>query len=146
IKEQARKIAANTFLIEEFILSEFEQGNIQTGQFERNQKKVKLHAHCYQKAFQLDGISKEILNIPEGYRVDVIPSGCCGMAGSFVYEKEHYKVSMQVADLVLIPTLKRTPDEELVAAPGTSCRHQIWDGLQRKSYHPVEILYEALIK
>ena len=146
IKEQARKIAANTFLIEEFILSEFEQGNIQTGQFERNQKKVKLHAHCYQKAFQLDGISKEILNIPEGYSVDVIPSGCCGMAGSFGYEKEHYKVSMQVADLVLIPTLKRTPDEELVAAPGTSCRHQIWDGLQRKSYHPVEILYEALIK
>src|SRR5699024_10183179 len=93
-------------------------GNIQAGQFERNQKKVKLHAHCYQKAFQLDGISKEILNIPEGYSVDVIPSGCCGMAGSFGYEKEHYKVSMQVADLVLIPTLKRTPDEELVAAPG----------------------------
>ena len=146
IKEQARKIAANTFLIEEFLLSEFERGNIQAGQFENTPKKVKLHAHCYQKAFQLDGISKQILNIPVGYSVEVIPSGCCGMAGSFGYEKEHYKVSMQVADLVLMPTLKRTPDEDLIAAPGTSCRHQIWDGLQRKSYHPVEILYKALIK
>ena len=87
----------------------------------------------------------DVLSIPENYSVSAIPSGCCGMAGSFGYEKEHYNVSQQIGELVLFPTVRSLNENELVAAPGTSCRHQIKDGTGRKAFHPVEILYEALI-
>jgi Fe-S oxidoreductase len=76
--------------------------------------------------------------------VTLIPSGCCGMAGSFGYEAEHYNVSQQIGDLVLFPTVRSLPEETIVAAAGTSCRHQISDGTGRKAKHPAEILYEAL--
>ncbi len=87
-----------------------------------------------------------MLSFPENYRVETIPSGCCGMAGSFGYEKEHYSLSMQIGELVLLPAVRHQPDEVLIAAPGTSCRHQIKDGTGKKAYHPVEILYDALYK
>jgi Fe-S oxidoreductase len=86
------------------------------------------------------------LQIPEGYKVHMIPSGCCGMAGSFGYEKEHYELSMQIGELVLFPSVRDTPDDVLIAAPGTSCRHQIHDGTGRTAQHPAEILFDALIK
>jgi Fe-S oxidoreductase len=85
-----------------------------------------------------------MLSFPENYTVQTIPSGCCGMAGSFGYEKEHYGVSMQIGELVLFPSVRKQPDDTLIAAPGTSCRHQIYDGTKRKALHPVEILYQAL--
>jgi Fe-S oxidoreductase len=85
-----------------------------------------------------------ILTIPENYEVSEIPSGCCGMAGSFGYEKEHYDLSMRVGELVLFPAVRVSGKEELIAAPGTSCRHQIKDGTGATAYHPVEILYRAL--
>jgi Fe-S oxidoreductase len=87
----------------------------------------------------------DVLSIPENYSVSAIPSGCCGMAGSFGYEKEHYNVSQQIGELVLFPAVRSLNENVLVAAPGTSCRHQIKDGTGRKAFHPVEILYEALI-
>ena len=85
-----------------------------------------------------------MLSLPENYKVELIPSGCCGMAGSFGYEKEHYKLSMEIGELVLFPEIRKLKDEVLVAAPGTSCRHQIADGTGKSALHPVEILFEAL--
>ncbi|MFH1937666.1 MAG: hypothetical protein ABIK52_08900, partial [Bacteroidota bacterium] len=73
-------------------------------------------------------------------------SGCCGMAGAFGYEKEHYEVSMKVGELVLFPEIRKTGEEVIIAAPGTSCRIQIQDGTGRKAFHPVEVLWEALLR
>ena len=87
---------------------------------------------------------KRMLSIPENYTVQLIPSGCCGMAGSFGYETEHYEVSMKVGELVLFPTVRQEAEEVIIAAGGTSCRHQIKDGTGRTAKHPVEILFEAL--
>jgi Fe-S oxidoreductase len=86
-----------------------------------------------------------ILGLPANYTVDVIPSGCCGMAGSFGYEAEHFDLSMQIGELVLFPAVRSTSQETLIAAGGTSCRHQIKDGTGRHALHPVEILRHALV-
>jgi len=88
----------------------------------------------------------EALSMPENYTVNVINSGCCGMAGSFGYEKEHQEVSMAMGELALFPAVRETELDALIAAAGTSCRHQILDGTGRASQHPVEILYDALAK
>jgi Fe-S oxidoreductase len=82
---------------------------------------------------------------PEKYSVEKIPSGCCGMAGTFGYEKEHNDLSMQNREMVLFPTVRATPDDIIIAAPGTSCRHQVKDGTGAKALHPVEVLYDALL-
>jgi Fe-S oxidoreductase len=87
-----------------------------------------------------------MLSLPENYSVQIIPSGCCGMAGSFGYEAEHYEVSQQIGELVLFPTIRKQKPEVLIAAAGTSCRHQIKDGTKRQAQHPVEILWDALKK
>ena len=87
-----------------------------------------------------------MLSFPNNYRVEAIPSGCCGMAGSFGYEKEHYEVSMKIGELVLFPTVRTQSDEVIISAPGTSCRHQIKDGTGRIAKHPVEILWDAVIQ
>jgi Fe-S oxidoreductase len=85
-----------------------------------------------------------MLSLPENYVVREIPSGCCGMAGSFGYEREHYEVSMKVASLVLLPYIDDLPIDAVVAASGTSCRHQIHDGAARTAIHPARILRDAL--
>ncbi len=143
-KEKAMHIAVNSFCIEEFLSNEFEKGVISPDQFTQQEKQVKLHGHCYQKAFKIVPAVKKMLSIPQNYSVEEIPSGCCGMAGSFGYEKEHFSVSMQVGELVLLPAVRAADVAALIAAPGTSCRHQIKDGAQKRAYHPVEILLEAL--
>lgn len=145
-QEKAKLIGENSLMIDEFLISEIKAGRIHQDQFTAQVQKIKLHGHCYQKAFNLVGFTKQLLAFPLNYQVEEIPSGCCGMAGSFGYEKEHYEVSQKVAELVLFPALRQTSEEYLVAAAGTSCRHQIKDGLARKSYHPIEIIYNALIK
>ena len=89
--------------------------------------------------------SVTMLSLPENFKVEVIPSGCCGMAGSFGYEKEHYDISMMIAELVSLPAVREQGPDVLIAAAGTSCRHQIKDGVGRKALHPVEILSEALL-
>ncbi len=145
-QEKAKKLGEHALMIDEFLVREIKAGRIHQDQFTSKSQKIKLHGHCYQKAFKLVDYTKTLLSFPLNYEVEVIPSGCCGMAGSFGYEKEHYEVSQKVAELVLYPTLRKTGDEYLIAAAGTSCRHQIKDGLQRKSFHPIEIIYDALIK
>lgn len=141
----ARQLANNVFLIDEFIANEIEKGNISTTQFTKEKRKIQLHGHCQQKALSSVAPSVKLLSLPENYSVEVIPSGCCGMAGSFGYEKEHYDLSMKIGELVLFPSVRKQPENCIIAAPGTSCRHQVKDGTGRKALHPVEILYDAFI-
>lgn len=141
----ARQLSANVFLIDEFIATEIEKGNISSNQFTKEKRKVLLHGHCQQKALSSVAPSVKLLSLPENYSVEVIPSGCCGMAGSFGYEKEHYELSMKIGELVLFPAVRKAPEDTIIAAPGTSCRHQVKDGTGRKALHPVEVLYEALV-
>ncbi|MNS21591.1 Anaerobic glycerol-3-phosphate dehydrogenase subunit C [compost metagenome] len=141
----AKKLAANAYLIDEFLAQQIKKGNIHKEQFTKESKQIKLHGHCQQKAWSALSATQELLSFPEHYQVETIPSGCCGMAGSFGYEKEHYEISMQIGELVLLPTIRNQPDHVIIAAPGTSCRHQIKDGTGRKALHPVEVLYDALV-
>jgi len=144
-KIKAVNLATHALMIDEFLVKEIRAGRIHAEQFTADKQKIKLHGHCYQKAFKLVDYTKQLLSLPTNFEVEVIPSGCCGMAGSFGYEKEHFEVSQKVAELVLFPTLRKTGAEYIIAAAGTSCRHQIKDGVHRKSYHPVEIMYNALV-
>jgi Fe-S oxidoreductase len=146
LREDARKLAGNTLIFSEFIAAEAAKGNIRPEQFTKEAKTIKLHGHCQQKALTSIALTQKILSLPEHYTVRIIPSGCCGMAGSFGYEKEHYDLSMKVGELVLFPTVRKTAPEDIIAAPGTSCRHQIRDGIGREALHPAEILYDALLK
>lgn len=143
-KEQARELAKHVFTIEEFISNEIEKGNISSDQFTEQKKEVVMHGHCYQKVLSSQQFTYSILTLPKNYVVQVIPSGCCGMAGSFGYEAEHYEVSQQVGELVLFPALRKQRETTIIAAAGTSCRHQIKDGTGKMALHPVEILWEAL--
>lgn len=141
----AKLLAQRAFLIDEFIAAEIEKGHIRKEQFTTSPRKIKLHGHCQQKAISSVAPSVKLLSLPENYTVETIPSGCCGMAGSFGYEKEHFDLSMKIGELVLFPTVRQQDDAVIIAAPGTSCRHQIKDGTGRKAQHPVEVLFEALV-
>ena len=143
--EAARRLAKNAFLIDDFLAAAIDKGRIRPEQFTKEKKQVRLHGHCQQKALLSVAGSVKILSLPENYTVGTIASGCCGMAGSFGYEKEHYALSQQIGELVLLPDVRQQPEEVIIAAPGTSCRHQIKDGTGRKALHPVEVLYAALL-
>lgn len=143
--EASLRLAKNVFLIDEFIANEINIGNIQKAAFTKKSKFIQLHGHCQQKVIASVSPTQNILSFPENYKVELIPSGCCGMAGSFGYEKEHYDLSMQIAELVLLPQVRKQSNETIIAAPGTSCRHQIKDGAQKMALHPIEILFDALI-
>ncbi|MFC3417792.1 FAD-binding and (Fe-S)-binding domain-containing protein [Algoriphagus hitonicola] len=142
--EGAKKLKFHVKLIDEFLAQETASGNIKAESFTDKTQKIKLHGHCHQKALSSLTWTQKILSLPANYSVETIPSGCCGMAGSFGYEKEHFEVSQQVGELVLFPAVRNTEETTLIAAPGTSCRHQIADGTGRKAKHPVEILWDAL--
>ncbi|MCP4521487.1 MAG: FAD-binding protein [Cytophagales bacterium] len=144
-KESAKALAKNAFLIDEFIAQEIEKGNISADEFTDKAQKIKLHGHCHQKALSSVNFSKTLLSLPKNYEVEVIPSGCCGMSGSFGYDADKYSTSMQIGELVLFPAVREAGSDTFIAAPGTSCRHQIKDGTGRQAMHPVEILYSALI-
>jgi FAD/FMN-containing dehydrogenase/Fe-S oxidoreductase len=144
-KESAKSIAKHSFLFEEFLQQEIELGNIKSEQFTKEAKTIKFHGHCHQKALSNQKSSFDMLNLPENYEVTIIPSGCCGMAGSFGYEKEHFEVSMQIGEQTLFPAVRKTSEETIIAANGTSCRHQIKDGTGRIAKHPITILKEALM-
>ncbi len=142
--QKAKHLAQNSFLVEEFLLNEFEAEKIKASQFTSDYQLIKLHGHCYQKSLNALTPTEKILSMPSNYKVELIPSGCCGMAGSFGYEAEHYEVSMKVAELVLLPEVRKQKEDTIIAAAGTSCRHQIKDGTQKIAKHPVEILWEAM--
>ncbi len=142
--ETAKALAKNVFLIDEFIAAEIDKGHISKEMFTTEKRKIKLHGHCQQKALSSIAPSVKLLSLPENYTVETIPSGCCGMAGSFGFEKEHYDLSMKIGELVLFPAVRNAEENTIIAAPGTSCRHQVKDGTGKKALHPVEILWQAL--
>lgn len=144
-KNAAKEVSNNTFTIEEFIAQEFEKKNISADSFTKKLQTLKIHGHCQQKSLSNTKPTFQMLSIPKNYSVTILNSGCCGMAGSFGYEKEHYKISMQVGEDTLFPKIRNTNSKTVIAAPGTSCRHQIKDGTNTNTKHPVSILREALL-
>ena len=145
LAQDAQRLAKNALTFEEFIAREIDAKRIRADQFTLETRLIKMHGHCQQKAVSSLVPGKKALSLPKNYTVHLIPSGCCGMAGSFGYEKEHYDLSMQIGELVLLPAVRQQPADVIIAAAGTSCRHQIHDGANRKAKHPAEILFEALI-
>ena len=146
LKESAEKIAINSFMVDEFIAKEFAAGRIDRSLFVDTKASILLHAHCQQKAVASSASTIEMLSIPVNYSVKEIPSGCCGMAGSFGYEKEHFELSNQVGELILFPEVRKSDGKTIISAPGTSCRHHIKDGTGRVALHPAVVLYNALKK
>lgn len=141
LKSDLEKISAKTFLIEEYLANMFKNQPELKSKFDSEAKEIVYHGHCHQKSLSSSQFALDILNFPENYSAKEIPSGCCGMAGSFGYE--HYDLSMKIGELILFPAV-RSEKNKAICASGTSCRHQIKDGTNKKAIHPVEILYEAL--
>ena len=147
LRSQALQLGRNALLFDEFIMREVTAGRISSDDFKSDAVEIWLHGHCHQKA--LVGTEKTVaaFKLLKNAKIHVIPSGCCGMAGSFGYEKEHYKTSLAIGEMVLFPTIRKAVDNAngispcLVSAPGTSCRQQILDGTGIHAVHPIEILY-----
>jgi len=131
-------LAKNAFLLEEFLARE--PGKLK---FKEMKREVLLHGHCHQKAFDAMPAVHKVLSMIPGLEIQLVETSCCGMAGSFGYEAEHYDVSMKMAELSLLPTIRKAP-QALVVADGTSCRHQIADGVRREAWHVARVLSEAL--
>lgn len=144
-KHLAEKVSKFCFTFEEFIASEVEAENISSSQFTANSKIIYFHGHCYQKALEKPNVIKKILSLPENYEAFEINSGCCGMGGAFGYEEEHYELSVQIAELVLLPKVRSLKSSDTVATSGFSCKHQIEDLSGKRVMHPAEILFEALL-
>ncbi|MBO4250352.1 MAG: FAD-binding protein [Paludibacteraceae bacterium] len=149
LQEAAAQLGKNSLLFDEFLMQEVEAGHITKEQFSDREVEIWLHGHCHQKA--LVGVEKTaaLLALPANAKVHVIPSGCCGMAGSFGYEKAHYRTSIAIGEMVLFPAVRRAITNNqspitIVAAPGISCRTQIKDGTGVTAHHPIEILYSLL--
>lgn len=151
MRDKTKALAKHCLLYDEFLLNELKAGNISPDSFNHDAIKIWLHGHCHQKS--LVGIDKtaKILERFLNAEVNVIPSGCCGMAGSFGYEKQHYETSMKIGEMILFPTIRKAVEKSgkssvpiVVAAPGISCRQQIYDGTGIKSVHPIEILYNRI--
>lgn len=146
--DTAKSLSKNCLLFDEFLMREVAAGNVSNEAFKSIDAEIYLHGHCHQKSLIGVGKSAEMLRLIPGVRVNVIPSGCCGMAGSFGYEKEHYDTSMAIGEMVLFPAVRKATGDKkknvIVAAPGTSCRQQILDGTGVKALHPIEILYNCL--
>ena len=143
-KVAAEKLAKNCMTIEEFFKREIESAKIQADQFTNEPRQIKIHGHCHQKSLSTIEATFAMLNLPTNNKVTIYNSGCCGMAGSFGYEKEHYDISMQMGEDTLFPKIRATENTIAIAAAGTSCRHQIFDGTKRKAQHPVTILRSCL--
>jgi FAD/FMN-containing dehydrogenase/Fe-S oxidoreductase len=145
-KEAAKDISKNALLFDEFLVNITEnKEQFFKPLFTANQQFIKLHGHCQQKAVASMDTTIKMLSLPSNYQVELIKSTCCGMAGSFGYEKEHYDVSMKIGELGLFPAIRKSPEDTIICAPGTSCRHQIKDGTGRTAMHPIEVLYHALV-
>ncbi len=148
LRETAKNLAKNCLLFDEFIMREVVAGHILSESFKSLGAEIYLHGHCHQKSFIGVGKCAEMLRLIPEAKVNVIPSGCCGMAGSFGYEKEHYETSMAIGEMVLFPAVwkavKQKSQNVIVAAPGTSCRQQILDGTGVKALHPIEIMFNQL--
>ncbi len=141
--QRAAKVAEHSYLIDEFIAMLAERGDLDL-EFTDLEKKILFHGHCHQKSLVGTAPSLAALRLPAGYQVELINSGCCGMAGSFGFEKEHYDISMAIGEQVLFPTIRERGPEWEVAVMGVSCRQQVEHGAGRPARHLVEVLRDAI--
>lgn len=139
-----RELASRTLTIEELLLSMVRNGELTPDHFISRPDHYHVHGHCHFKAQVEESILYELLGVLPGSMVHRIPSGCCGMAGSFGYEKEHFEISRSIGELTLFPYLRKIGPNDIIIANGISCRHQIHDLLGMDSLHPVEILYDRI--
>ncbi len=140
--DDARTVAGQALLLEEFLAREAQAGRFQPALKPARQKML-VHGHCHQKAFGTMPSVLEVLRLIPGAEPSLIESSCCGMAGSFGYEAAHHEVSIQMAELGLLPAVRAAPDA-LIVADGTSCRHQIADGAGREALHVARVLADHL--
>jgi FAD/FMN-containing dehydrogenase/Fe-S oxidoreductase len=143
--EPAQTIASQALLFEEFLAREAAAGKLEDlkTRLSATAQPILLHGHCHQKAFGAVSPIMDVLRLIPGAKPELIESSCCGMAGSFGYEASHFEVSMQMAELSLLPAVRAQPDA-IVVADGTSCRHQIHDGAQREALHVAQLLARQL--
>ncbi|MFO7880662.1 MAG: FAD-binding and (Fe-S)-binding domain-containing protein [Bacteroidota bacterium] len=144
LKDDAKKLADNCLMFEEFVAAEIKAGRITKEDFTEAPAQIKFHGHCQQKAVAGTEATQTVLSLPKNYKVEEIPSGCCGMAGSFGYEKEHYDLSMKIGEMILFPAVREAEQDTLIVAGGTSCRCQIKDGTGTDALHPAEVMLAAL--
>jgi Fe-S oxidoreductase len=144
MRDQALQLSKNVFLIEEFLANESDKSHINEAIFTKESKNITFHGHCHQKALSSEDYMERLLSLPKNYSVEILKTGCCGMAGTFGYEREHYDLSMKIGGMVLFPEIKKRKNDTIVAN-GSSCRHQITDGTGAKACHPIEVLYDALL-
>jgi Fe-S oxidoreductase len=142
--DDARALARHCLLFDEWFAREMDAGRITAAAFRERRQVVKLHGHCHQKALASLEPTLRMLELPPAQTVDLIPSGCCGMAGAFGYEAEHFAVANAIGELVLFPAIRNCDRATVVVAAGTSCRHQIHDGTGCTALHPVQVMREAL--
>ena len=141
--EKADAVADHSYLIDEFLVKLEQEGQLDL-QFSDLAKRVLFHGHCHQKSLAGTASSLKALGMPANYQVELIDAGCCGMAGSFGFEKEHYDISMKIREQALFPAVNAKGPEWEVAVMGVSCRQQIEHGTARKARHLVEVLRDAL--
>ena len=141
---ETAELALNAMLLEEFLAREADAGRLKLKLKALPQKKALLHGHCHQKAFAVMPAVERVLRLVPQLEVETIEASCCGMAGSFGYEAEHYEVSMKMAEAGLLPAVRDAEADTLIVADGVSCRHQIADGAQRRALHVARLLQLAL--
>jgi FAD/FMN-containing dehydrogenase/Fe-S oxidoreductase len=142
--DETEALAQQAMLLEEFLAAQQQQGKLQLKLKPLAARRVLVHGHCHQKAFATMSAMQQTLELIPDLEVEVIESGCCGMAGAFGYEASHYDISMKMAELDLLPAVRAAEADTLLVANGTSCRHQIEDGAQRTARHIACILQDAL--
>ena len=140
-----KNVADHSMMLEEFLASQIEADDLDL-EFVDDSREVLLHGHCHQKALVGTGPSHSVLGLPTNYVVNEVDSGCCGMAGSFGYEAEHYDISLKMGERKLLPAVRETDGETLIVAAGVSCRQQIKHGTGRSALHPAELLRNALVE
>jgi FAD/FMN-containing dehydrogenase/Fe-S oxidoreductase len=143
-RDASAGLARQALLFEEFLAREAKAGKLDLKLNALPQKKALLHGHCHQKAFNVMGSVNQVLGLIPGLKVETIESSCCGMAGAFGYDAEHFDVSMKMAEISLLPKVRSAAGDELIVADGTSCRHQIHDGSGRGAQHVARVLRAAL--
>jgi FAD/FMN-containing dehydrogenase/Fe-S oxidoreductase len=143
--EEASAVSKQALLFEEFLVAEARRGTLKLALRENGKREAYLHGHCHQKAFGTIPDVIAALGLVPGLSVKLIDSSCCGMAGAFGYETDHYDISMRMAERSLLPAVRSAGPEALIVADGTSCRHQIQDGAQREAVHVARVLESALV-
>jgi Fe-S oxidoreductase len=138
------RIAELAFTVEEFLATLADRGDLDLT-FTSEARQLLLHGHCHEKALVGTVPSRKVLSLPTAYQVTEVDSGCCGMAGAFGYEVEHYEISMKMAERRLLPAIRDAGSDTVIVAAGISCRQQIEHGTGRRAFHPAEVLRQALM-